>query len=452
MLLEPCRSNSKMKCKTETKKSKIVFVLLAAVLIAQICEVYNISSLKFVGAFLIIIYSFFVDEQTTLYILMFIMPTNRLFTFWGISVNLMVIVIFFIKYFSGKNKRHSELLFSCLIFFIYTIFYFYRFSSASEMLQAIKTFMLLFFCLEIFSKKSEELLDLYKNAVMFLSIGLTSQVFVSVITNPNIQALKRLALSNDSNSNALAIICSYAIAQIVTMWNSKHINNENYLFILFVLISLIGIYTQSRIFIISFIISMAWLMLPGCKKYFSKISKGWAVVFLIAVGIYYFLFISDGVISEKMWGAINRILDPSRGDVTNGRIEIWQYYIGIFKSDITILLFGVGNEYNRVGIPIMAHNALIEQISAFGLVGSFFVFISYLKVSRLIIKKLLYNYSFSGYYNILPILIVLSSGMFSHSFMSINATLQIFLGIFTLFIVPRKDTQRKVGGNLYECL
>ena len=436
MLLEFCNRNSKMKNKTTNRKT--IFILLTAVLIAQISETYNIPSFKLVGAALIIFYSIFADEQTILYMLMFIMPTNRLLTFWGVSVNLAVIAIFFVKYFTGKEKNNSKLLLSCLIFFLYTVNYFFRYSSASEMLEAIKTFMLLFFCLEIYTKRSEKLLDLYKNSVMFLSIGLISQVLLSVITNPSIQTLKRLALSNSSNSNALAIICSYAIAQIVVMWNSKSIAKKNNLFVLFVLIGLIGFYTQSRTFLINFAICMAWLILPRCRKYFPETIKGWAVVFLVVIGIYGLLNISDGIISERMWGAINRFLEPPRGDVTNGRIEIWNLYMEKFKNDITVLLFGVGIDYNRMGIPMMAHNAVIEQIAAFGLIGSFFVFASYWKVARLIIKKLLDSYSFSGYYNILPILIVLSSGMFSHSFMSINTTLQIFLGISTMFLVPRK--------------
>lgn len=438
MLLEPCNSNNEMENKAINKKT--IFILLTAVLIAQISEAFNIPILKLAGAALIVLYGIFADEQTILYMLMFIMPTNRLFTFWGISVNLVVLAIFYVKYFTGKDKNNSKLLLSCLIFFLYTVNYFFRFSSASEMLEAVKNFMLLFFCLEIFTKRSEKLLDLYKNSVMFLSVGLISQVLLSVIANPSIQALNRLAISNSSNSNALAIICSYSIAQIIIMWNSKYIAKKNNLFVLFVLIALIGLYTQSRTFLIIFVICLAWLILPRLRKYFPETIKGWTVVFLVAIGIYYFLNISNGLISERMWGAINRFLEPPRGDMSNGRIEIWNLYIEKFINDITVLLFGVGSNYNRMGIPMMAHNAIIEQIATFGLVGSFFVLICYWKVARLVIKKLLESYSFSGFYNILPILVVFLSGMFSHSFMSINSTIQIFLGISTMFITPRKET------------
>ena len=407
----------------------ILFIVTA---MAQASEGYNIELLNYLAVGIILFYCLTADEETILYMLMYLMPANRLFGIGGFSVNLLILLMFFLKgIIINRSKVNKRFVFLSLLFFVYTIMYVWQYHSYQEVLQSIKTFIVLFFCVAMFNSEKYDLGRLYKYSVVFLALGIVSNFLIAIIVNPVIFDVRRLIISNDSNPNALAIVVSYALAQVVILLNSKHIKNPKGIVIISVVLCLIGLYTQSRTFVANFVIILLWLLLPWFKTPFYKSLKRIVIVIFIFTGLF-LLFNSSFQISDQLRVVIDRIIDPSRGDITSGRTEIWSQYIAAFKDSPRILLFGVGMDYTRLGIYMMAHNMWIEQITNFGIFGTLLVIMLYVSAAKAMLKKSSFKNKYSGAFNLLPLVVVFASGMFSHSFMALNITIQLFFGIATL--------------------
>jgi hypothetical protein len=414
------------------------FILFIVTIMAQASEGYRIELLNNLAIGIILFYSLTADEETILYMLMYLMPANKLFGIGGLSVNLLILLIFFLKGFIfNKSKVSKKFVFLSLLFFLYTIMYVWQYHSYQEVLQSIKTFIVLFFCLSMFNSEKYDLGRLYKYSVVFLALGIVSNFLIAMVVNPAIFDVRRLVVSSDSNPNTLAIIISYALAQVVILLNSKHIKNPKGIIILSVVLCLIGLYTQSRTFVANFVIISLWLLLPWFKTPFYKILKRTLIVTLIFAG-FFLLFNSSFQISDQLQIVIDRIIAPSRGDITSGRVEIWSQYIAALKYNPSVLLFGIGMDYTKLGIYMMAHNMWIEQITSFGLTGTLLVIILYISAAKTIVIKNISKYKYAGTFNLLPIVVILASGMFSHSFMALNVTIQLFFGVATLFLKPRQ--------------
>lgn len=422
------------------KKEYWTFIILFFITVmAQASEGYSIGLLNYLAIGIILVYCLITDEKTILYVIMYLMPANRLFGLGGVSVNLLILLIFFSKdiIFGSSKKLNQKFLFLSLLFLIYTIMYVWQYHSYQEVLQSIKTFIVLFFCIKIFGTGKHDIRELYKYSVIFLALGLVSNFFVAIIVNPAILDFRRLAISGDSNPNALAIVVSYVIAQIVVLLYSKQIEKPKGIVLLTCILCIIGLYTQSRTFFVNAVIILLWMLLPWFKySVFSNLKR--IIIVLLVFASLFLLFNSSFYVSDQIRMVIDRFIDPSGGDVTNGRIVIWNQYIDAFKANLNVFMFGAGMDYTRLGIYMMAHNMWIEQIANFGLVGSLLVIILYSSAVKVMVKKIVYKYEYTNAFNLLPIIVILASGMFSHSFMALNVTIQLFFGVATLFLKPRQ--------------
>lgn len=421
------------------KKEYLTFITLFIVTImAQASEGYSIEFLNYLAVGTILLYCLIANEETTLYALMYLMPANRLFGIGGFSINLLIIATFFFKGFvTNKTRVNKKFVFLSLLFFTYTIIYVWQYNSYQEILQSIKTFFVLFFCMTIFNSEKYDMARLYKYSIVFLVLGIIWNFLIAIIVNPAIFDVRRLIISGDSNPNTLAIVVSYALAQIVILLNSKHIKTPKGITILSIVLCIIGLYTQSRTFVANFVIILLWLLLPWFKSSFYSSLKRVIIVISIFTGLF-FLFNSSFQISDQLQIVIDRIIAPSRGDITSGRVEIWSQYITALKYNPSVLLFGIGMDYTKLGIYMMAHNMWIEQITSFGLTGTLLVIILYISAAKTIVIKNISKYKYAGTFNLLPIVVILASGMFSHSFMALNVTIQLFFGVATLFLKPRQ--------------
>ena len=197
----------------------------------------------------------------------------------------------------------------------------------------------------------------------------------------------------------------------------------------------VGIQTHSRSFYIAFVIIMLWMVIPTKKADLSRKAVALLVIIVLIAGAVYLYLYSDSGIAEVLRNGINRVLYPSHNDISNGRTELWGQYIDAWKNNPGKFYLGAGNDYTRLGVIALAHNMMFETLSAWGLLGTIGIIAFYVCCLISIARKLKKRYVFSGVYNLLPLLIVISSGMFSPTFIAHHTTMMIFLSVACMYYV-----------------
>lgn len=170
------------------------------------------------------------------------------------------------------------------------------------------------------------------------------------------------------NPNYFTMDISVALSCLVVSMATSKPKKINVL--LFVILSVFGLMSVSKSFLIVWVVLLLILMFYGLRNGGSSFVKLFVVLVITAVFVYVFA-------KESIDTYIYRLTQDSEGDLsgfTSGRTEIWLTYIKAIISDIRILFFGSG-----VGVTLVAatHNTYLEPIYYLGVVGCvlyFFVF------------------------------------------------------------------------------
>ena len=121
-------------------------------------------------------------------------------------------------------------------------------------------------------------------------------------------------------------------------------------------------------------------------------------------------------------------------DITNGRIEIWRLYIEGLNQNLCYWVFGVGS-YSEFGIYKMAHNMFLQDITTYGFVGSFILYILYISVFRQIFYVFKFEKVRIELFTIIPMLLPVIAGMTLHTLSGIANTFMLFFGNATNHIL-----------------
>lgn len=125
-----------------------------------------------------------------------------------------------------------------------------------------------------------------------------------------------------------------------------------------------AVLAASRAFILCLIIFVAWSLL---KSIFIKRSIKSFVIMCLMIGTLYLIILN--VFPELFKNIIERFNEK---DITGGRIDINNYYIQFIKSHPEYLLFGTSilSMLEVAQYPSTIHNATLQIIVAYGLIGS----------------------------------------------------------------------------------
>ena len=147
-----------------------------------------------------------------------------------------------------------------------------------------------------------------------------------------------------------------------------------------------GALTYSRIFYLSLLVALIFVLVLRMKSTGKIIGSLALAVAIITIGIYF----------ANKAGIISNILYRfSATDITNNRTNIWGQYIDYFNSSVKTFFLGDGigaSYYNGVG----PHNTYIEMVYFLGIIGSLIYVGMYwciLKTGRCIEKRKFVNYS-----------------------------------------------------------
>lgn len=414
----------------------MIILVFICTLAAQIAYTSNILPLKIVVTAALVIYGIRLDTEGLLYLLLLVMPANKIFGFGDVSVNVILVVLFFLWYVMIKGRKIPTFLVSFAIFYmLYSFAFVFYYESYDEVLTTFKTICSISFLYIALTDDKIEMPKLLKNSAIFSCLGLGLNA-AAVIFVRGFSADSRLSFSNKSHANVLANVCTFCLALVVILYNNKNIKHIKLAYLFMFMAAFVGIQTHSRSFYIAFVIIMLWMVIPTKKADLSRKAVALLVIIVLIAGAVYLYLYSDSGIAEVLRNGINRVLYPSHNDISNGRTELWGQYIDAWKNNPGKFYLGVGNDYTRLGVIALAHNMMFETLSAWGLLGTIGIIAFYVCCLISIARKLKKRYVFSGVYNLLPLLIVISSGMFSHTFIAHNTTMMIFLSVACMYYVP----------------
>lgn len=423
-----------------------IIVCIIVVFLAQLSERIDNDYLMYIGYSLVTIWSFKCDSKSILGMAIFLLSDNSILDIGGISIQLVLILVYCIKFaISGKRGFHKYTLIMGIVIAVYS--FIYKDLGMSYMLQGAKLGLMIVVLTEIFIDKEIMSLEGYEAIINYAVIGLVSSVVLAIVVNPSILLAGRVALSEESNWNLLGILAAILFSHCFSSYFV--INKRKY--ILYALAMIVcAIISTSRTALVIIGVSVIWgiLFLNSKNKKGKTLSKK---IFIISIIIAFIALLINGMIeSDFINKLIDRIVNPRRGDISNGRFTLWERYINYLLNNRDVLIWGHGSPLIEgittltSNISVVAHNMYIEQLVMYGIVGNIIVtalyMLSYRRIKMEMQKEYLLKKHRTRY--IINIVIIFICGMFSHLLTSVLVTMELYLGImqYLIFSSEKKDS------------
>lgn len=295
-------------------------------------------------------------------------------------------------------------------------------------------------------EKPNELINTYIKTIICVTIVL----LIKRIDYYGINTMLKLsngigALTTDTiyslyfNSNSVSANIALALTLRITIMLK---NKEITLIYILEIISMIilGLLTFSLSFVVYvfFILLIIFIYELIAKK---KI-KILIVFFLILVVL---LLIYTVLKDTTIFNSVQKIYQKSlmAKDVSNGRIDIYNYYIYVIKNNFTIFFVGSGlNTYNKINYlnsnsvvsnNAVTHNALLEIIMSWGIIGLILV--------GIYIYKILFKNEqgkTSNFYSYLPAICIQLYMLTGNFFIGYYSSLLKFILIYAVLFIKDK--------------
>ena len=299
---------------------------------------------------------------------------SSLFTY----LQLIPIFAFFVK--NGLSFKINGLVQCVFLIFLATLA---TFISNSSFALFFKFIIMCIFLLQT-KKISRGRLINYKRIILAFSIGVivagivgvfkdyipgltkyVSNVYYRLSNNDDLDISNRFSgLTENPNYYSIDIII--AISALLILYRDKEI--KYCFFLLTFLLTVLGILTQSKAFVLSLAIIVLYFLYLKVKsaKYFETIL---ILILLCLVG--YLAFRHLGILSDyaaRFFSVFDGEFDLN--SITTGRMEIWTLYSKEIFSNVTFVFVGRGIDAISSQIGMAPHNVFIQGIYDIGLIGS----------------------------------------------------------------------------------
>ena len=425
----------------DVKKTTIIIVCMT-VFLAQISEKTDNIGYMIIGYLMVFLWTVFNNTYYIFPICLFLLSDNSILDIGGISIQLLLMLIYLFKNFVYNNKKiYSKTFFYAMLISIYSLIYINL--GISYALQGIKLAILIVFFTECFRNKDNVTLENYFDYIEYASFGLIFSLIIAIIVNPTIMLTTgRIALSEDSNWNMFGILSAILFSHNFLIYVYSNKKKNLFFSIVFVVYTVIS---TSRTALIVIIVSFLWniFKISSSKKKNDLTKFLIIVIVVIVVGMIIFGNIHF-TFTDKL---IDRIINPRRGDVSNGRFSLWIGYINCLKNNSKMLIFGHGSPLVD-GIKAInektsnvAHNLYIEQMVMYGIVGNIIIILLYLSSYNKIKNDIIMNNHSMNKKYMINIAIIFIVGIFSHLLTSVLVTTELYLGIlqYMVFNLDKKE-------------
>lgn len=288
-----------------------------------------------------------------------------------------IVKIVYIKYFQEKRKIDKKTIIMLSILLIYLIFPFKNFYNAN-MLVKILAIYAVFILVYLLINFPEEFRLKFNLNIIALSLFIASLFSLLVFVSPYIKQNFPIIYTEEDyirfcafflNPNVLAMICEMVLSLLAYFILSKNYSYKE--IISFVILSLLGLLTFSKAFLIIFCIILAFMFFWNAKR----ISlRGW-----IILGILVSMSVIVAVIKfDVLLSYIKRFMrldttgigaEQFANILTTSRWDLWVNYFKYLLENPLVIIFGRG-----LGAPIISvnstHNMYLSMIYQMGVVGT----------------------------------------------------------------------------------
>ena len=303
-----------------------------------------------------------------------------------ISILLYIIKSFFIVFVKEKQKIDLKLLILILVFLCYILLPFGNYNK--NWILKFCYFIFIFTAI-IALRHKPQIYNAEKN-VKIISISLILSSLLCLLQPISTFLQSHTLLEIDiterfpallGHPNTLAIFCEIILSALTYFIIKKPSNKFNS--VLFLAVSLIGIVTQSKIFII-----ILFFLLSILTFKFFKINK--KITTLVIFAFLFFICLLIAVFPDFSTTLFNRFFDSLKIDsiyhffdsLLTGRLDMWHDYLKFIFTHPKTLIFGNGLGANtiqttfinhigdKVPFKISPHNFYISLIYQLGIVGT----------------------------------------------------------------------------------
>lgn len=420
-------------------KKEIIILLIGGVLSALSCVfcsdggesdyVSTPVSMAISVVFITIASTLSLEQQ-----LMFValaLPNTKALGFYGISCSIIVCAIAVVMNLR-KTKNVSNILFISAIYLLYCTQFIGRFGDIKlGLVMPIKTGvnLLFFYILASNFKIASNSFNIGFKAAVALFVGIVSAFWISY--NQAETDTTRVAIEGN-DPNILAVESVFVVSYMCVYYYSRK-SFSKWLFLGTIIILLgISLLCGSRmgLLLMGFVVGISILLNIG------QIKRSSLLIVVFGGALMLFLLSSTGQAILEALIIRNENLE-SHGDISNHRFDLWAAYISVFNSDPILWLIGLGN-YREYGILKQAHNFLIEDLAAYGIIGVSILYLSYRSIY-------VHQYKYSkrlnsiriGLFSKIPFLVPIIGGLTLHGLTSIMNTTMLYLGVLCMTL-PKK--------------
>lgn len=400
-----------------------IFVSLIIILIGQLSNIVGGNAVLIFSIIITGIYSLICPKDQLLNLTLLLIASNRVLTIGGISAPTVVMMMGVFRLLLNNNLKLRKSMVVAIII-LYAFSFITYLNGYSQLLQTTKILIVILFIRNYMGCFSIN--DMYSNCLEMCTIGCIITCILSILINPStFYGNTRFSLTDGGGENVLGILCSMnAINLIICILNSKKINKIKY-YIYTIFLIIICFITGSRSAIAILGISVFLLIIITSFNLRIKTLVKLLICLLLLIVFFLLLYINNDVFSTFIDSLIYRSQKLANVDISNGRFELWIQYINIFKNNIRFVLFG-GLNYYSYGIELVAHNMIIEQIAAYGILGSIVLIYLYLDTFREMKLKFKGN-SKMNYIQIIPLTVFIMISMVSHSLLGVPQTMILYI-------------------------
>ena len=431
----------------EASKRKSIFILdeqricfllgIVAVFLAQFSQRTGSNSYMYAAYFLIVGWSLICKLDLLFPVALFLLVDNNILEIGGVSVQLSIMMIYMCRsLFVYHEKLHRMTIVFAVMISLYSLIYYNL--GFTYVLYGLRLALVVVFYTEFICIKSNGTRESYDRMLSFAVWGLFFSFFIALLVNRQILEQSRLSISVGGAWNLVGILAAVLFTHSLMMYFTY----EKVVYLLYTGISfVVSIMSTSRTALLILAVSFVWVFLFARKNSARAVLKRLIILSVVALAIY--LIVSGTVQIGIVNKLIDRIINPRRGDVSNGRFTLWSQYTAFIFNDPVVLIFGYGSTGVK-GLSTIAtvpHNMYIEQLLMYGIVGNIIVFFLYFNSFKYSIRTHKFNFGYSklNFRYILPILVIFVIGMFSHVLTSVFVTTKLFLGLIQ-FLVLSSDS------------
>lgn len=405
---------------------KIILCSIIIITIGQISYMNSSEGLAIVALLVCVFFSGILPIESLFPLMLCILPANRLLTYGPISAPTVIMLIALFRIVRTLVHIQKQVFGLCAMLIGYSTLT--LFGGGKVFFDSIKIVVMLLFiykCVDVSSIKISH----YRYTI-FCAIGCIFTSLIVLISNPaSIIESSRFTFSKNGE-NVLGIMCAVIAINLFILLLEKKTSKRIMLIILVILLLGIGFMTGSRSFMLAVVIGIIGIIIMLIlRMQVCSLLKTIALLVIGLIGAIFLVKTSDFI--NNYWNSIvYRVTKLQTVDVSNGRYEIWREYIEAFHQHPNYLWFG-GLSVGTNGIKLEAHNMIIEQIAAYGIIGSVILVPLY----YIIFKRIICESSSSvmwNTYRIVPLIVLLSISMVSHTLLGVPQTTMLFLCLFAL--------------------